>query len=319
MTGVFLVIAVYQLFTYITRMRLIREGLKKMYTSLSGAAKVRNESSDEVRRLYGTVLKKGWLVKMDEKLQYSGLLRKYRFLSTEFFIVCLFAIMAVSWFMAAAITGTWYVGLAGAVASYVLVMVYVDHLCDNKYRSTSEQMLSFINIVSSMACASDDLVDILDRTALEMKEPLRTALMDACTKAKATGNAAGAFKELEEEIEYPFFKTVIRNLELASRNKSNYADIVDDCRQMLHVSLENEKKRAVIYKNAKKELVSMVIIGILCIFVMVEGLLSISMSGLSGCLSVLMESVPGVASLVFVAVVLLLVFYFILTGNGGRK
>lgn len=60
----------------------------------------------------------------------------------------------------------------------------------------------------------------------------------------------------------------------------------------------------------------MVIIGILCIFVMVEGLLSISMSG---CLSVLMESVPGVASLVFVAVVLLLVFYFILTGNGGRK
>ena len=74
MTGAFLVIAVYQLFTYITRMRLIREGLKKMYTSLSGAAKVRNESSDEVRRLYGTVLKKGWLVKMDEKLQYSGLL-----------------------------------------------------------------------------------------------------------------------------------------------------------------------------------------------------------------------------------------------------
>lgn len=307
-----LVVSLYLLFSYIGHKQLIKRGLWSMYTTVNGLAENRKKSERELRDLYGSISRKNRLDKLEDTLRYSGLKRKYKFLTTELMLTLIIAALAAVFLLTVTITGKLALGAVGVIVAYMLIMTCLDRLRVRQYKRTGSQMISFINIVSNHARTSDDLMDILERTAVDLSEPLRGAVMECCFKAKRTGKGAEALKELEDNIEYPFFKTIIRNLEIASRNRADYEDIIDDCRQLLQTNLEKEKELALIYDKARSELLALSAVGAVCIYILAAGIVGV---GFMAFIKSMMTNAVGMVIAVYTASVLLLGVYFAFSGN----
>lgn len=309
-------IGMYFLFEYIERMHLIKNGVGRVYAELNNISKYRQEEAESYRELYGNRLNTGILARLDEKLIYSNLFRKYSFLSTELFVICMLAALTAAFILTMLLFRAWHITLISVLAVYLVIMTWLDKLCAIQYKRTGSQMISFINVVSNYAGTTDDLINILDKTASEMAEPLRSAIYDCCERARRTGDTSEALKQLEETIEYPFFKTVIRNLELASRNEANYMEIVNDCREMLQNNLDNEKELEDIYRNGSIELVLVLVLGAGCIYVLIEGLLNIRLAEF---FKELKSSALGVVTIIYSIIVVFAGLYNAFIKDGGAR
>lgn len=317
-TLIILGVGVYYLFAYIDRLHVVQSGLHKMYSGLRDLARNREAEEDAYRELYGKHLRENWVTRFDSLLHYSGLFRKYKFLSTEIVIILMVLILGVVFFGSFVIfdgLNGWYYILVAELVTYLIIMSWLNNMRMKEYRKCGKQMLSFVNIVSNYASTTDDLINILERAAYGLDEPLRTVINEAYIKARSTGNTSEALKQLEYSLEYPFFKTVIRNLELASRNEANYSVIVNECREMLQNNLENEKELEIIYRNGRIKLVGTVAAGMGCIFILATGILGMDVLEL---INSMRSSVIGTLIMVYAIVVSFLGLYHAFIDGEGR-
>lgn len=304
-------IGMYFLFSYVDRLKPARSGFERFYEGINDITHGRQIRAAEGRALYG-VQQDNWVTRLDRRLHYSGLCRRYRRLSTELFLVAAVLVLAVSLLVGLMIFDKWYWAFLGAFMVYLIIQAGLNRLCRIQYTGCGRQMLSFVNLVANHAASSDDLINVLERTAFELNEPLRGIILECCMGAKASGNVSEALKLLEDSVEYPFFKTVIRNLELAARNEANYSEIINECRILLQNNLENEKELEVIYQNGRNEFIGTIVAGIISIYVLATGILRMGMGVL---LERLMSTAFGIFIIIYAVVIVFLGFYHVLAGG----
>lgn len=116
-------------------------------------------------------------------------------------------------------------------------------------------------------------MSILEKSIPVITGPLKDAVFFAVTQSKSSGNSPEVLRQLEDSIEHPFFKKLVRNLELSSRHSANYKDIITECRSQLDEATRNARMLEEIYRNGRHDIIVLIICGVLCVVMALIGIL----------------------------------------------
>jgi hypothetical protein len=120
-----------------------------------------------------------------------------------------------------------------------------------------------------------------------------------------------AISELQENIEYEMFQTLVQNLYIASKFESNYIEIIRESRDMLQTHLRDMKERKEIYREGRIQIIVLLLCGGLCCAMLG------SAAGIEGGLiEYLLSSFSGIIVLaLLVIIVLICLFLAFVKGN----
>lgn len=262
-----LFIAAYNLFIYFKQHVQLKKTMLKIYDRLSKQEQDRIREERNIRDMHGIGLKKDWLTKLDEELGYSGIKDKFKWLTTEIYVIIIAVLIVI-----AAVIGTLVsnalVGICLGLLMIVISKVVISVMSNSRDKQTEAIMLQFMNIVDNFSKLSDDLIYILERSSKYIDEPLSSQIYDAVIEAKNTGDSLTALEQLQDKVRNKHFKVLIRNLEVSSRLETNYSDIIEDCRNVFHAYIKAEKEKRDIRMSGVTEIAVMVILGIACVIMM---------------------------------------------------
>jgi len=308
---------VYRTFKYIAGRKLIKNSIATMYERINSSGKKREESEKAIRQMYGNYAKKGLINHIDENIRYSGLQDKFPLLTTELFLVGEIVVLAAAFLSASVLSGSI---LKGAAVTALLVFgmeLYFNGHRQRCYNRVEDELLPFINSIDAYAASTDDIISIFEKSLPVLNGPLKDAVYKAVEQSKRTGNCSEVLRNLEDSIEHPFFKKLIRNLEISSRNNANYREITAQCRKLLSEQLDNSKKLAQIYREAKIRLAIIMLCALVCLWMMAQTMLGMSLIDM---FSMFSESFAGCCLIAMIAGTLMFTAYFVFVkGISGKN
>lgn len=251
-------------FKYHSRMQ---KTLQSIYTQMSESERARAESERQQRDIHGEGIKHDMLSNLDEELSYSGIKDRFRWMTTELYIVIVLLTTALGTIIATA-TGGFIIGSIVAFAIVALFKLAISLMASSRERKIEEQMLQFMNIIENFSRTSDDIIDILEKTARYIDNPLSSHIRNAVHEARGTGDSELALQDLQDSVKNKYFKVLIRNLDTTSKLENNYADIIEDCRNVFHSYIKSQKEKRSIRKNGVIEILAMIVIGFICSYML---------------------------------------------------
>ena len=305
-------------FMYIDRKKLIKNGLINMYGKINSSAKKRKTSETELRQMYGDYSHRGLISHIDENIRYSGIQLKYTWLTTELYLVITATVLTMLFIPVSVVGGGIIYGAVSVVALILAAEIYFNIQRRDRYNRVEDELLPLINSIDAYAGATDDIITIFEKTVPVLTGPLKEAVYSAVSRSKQTGSCSEVLRDLEDSIEHPFFKKLIRNLEISSRHSANYKDIITECRYQLDEATGNAKKLEKIYRDGKFDILAVVICGIVCVLLALVGILDYAVEGF---FIQMWRTVPGQIILILCAASLLISFYiaFIASQRRGHE
>lgn len=270
---------VYASYRYIVDGRIVKNSLISMYEKINLSGSNRKASEQMIRKMYGSYGRKGLLSHIDDNLRYSGIQANYPIVTTELYLTVLVIISVVMFLLISIMSGSMIYGAAAIALMLFITELYFNGRRRSRYIRVEDELLPLINSIDAYAGATDDLINILERSVPVLTGPLKNAILSAVSASKRTGNSSEVLRQLEDSIEHPFFKKLIRNLEISSRHSANYKDIITECRYQLDEATGNEKKLEKIYKDGRYEIIVIIICGIACVLIALVGVLSYDIKG----------------------------------------
>lgn len=258
----YLVYSVLNYFKYYSRMK---STILSIYTKMDEQEKQRAEVERQQRDIHGEGIKRDFLAKIDEELNYSELKTKFRWLTTEIYLLLVIVITMLATTISIVNLGV-TVGISIGIVVFMLLRVSITLLAMRVNAKTEAQMIQFMNIVDNFAKTSDDIITVFERASRYVPGTLGNQIYDAVISARNTGDTLLALRELQDNVQNKHFKSLIRNLEIASRYETNYSAIVEDCREIFHNYIKAEKEKRTIRLNGLGEICSMLICGAFCLY-----------------------------------------------------
>lgn len=254
----------------------LRKGIEAVYNRMEKASSDREENEKQIRVMYGDVKANGLLNKLEIDFRYAGIIKgKVTFeLVSLVAMIVIVSVIVVTWIT----TGNGYLTIMSCVMLILIAKITVDNMVGARYRKIDKELLSFINAISNYCLVGDNLLDILDKAANSMSGIIRNEVNSAVNVIRVKGETSVVLKELEVNNPHPFFKTLIRNLEIASRNKANYLEVVDGCRHMLEITRENEKQLSRVKSDSRVTLLVLSMAGLTGIYMISVWLLNMQFS-----------------------------------------
>lgn len=251
-------------FKYYSR---VQKRIKSLYSQMSEQEKLRAEEERHQRDIYGEGKKTDFLASIDERLAYSGLKDKLRWLTTEVYILSVLLISVVCGTVVVVTRGL-ILGLLTTILIILGFELFISLLISIRNKRTEAIMLQFMNIVDNFSKTSDDLISILEKSSRYIEDPLGSQIYDAVIAARHSGDTMTALQELQDNVKNKHFKVLIRNLEISSRYETNYSEIIEDCREVFHSYIKSEKEKQNIRLNGVMEIGIMLLCGYLCAVLM---------------------------------------------------
>lgn len=290
---------------------LIEKGLINIAERFNKLSRKREYDEQVVRQLYGDSKPKGLLNMIEKDLRYAGLLRG---ISLELLLTLYLGVLMI--LFVAIYTGTH--SLFSALFVPILVVFIVKMMINvsirRRYTAIDKSFSSLLDTILSYCLVTDNLTKILEGTGLTLRGIVGDELLWAVNKIKRGGGSSDVLKELEINSPHRLFKTLIRNLEIASRNQANYSSVVDSLREMYVVIEENEKQLAVKRHSVQLATGCIAVCGIVCVVLVATGILGI---GTNDILAQLANSTIGLIDLIWLTIMLGITLVFIFGGKGG--
>lgn len=305
-------ISAVKIIRYVQSGSLIRKGMMQVYNRVNRITIERENNEKEIRQIYGNSKQKGLLNKFEQTLRYSGLLRGA--ITFEVVIILLACVELVAFMCAWMMTKNIYQTVVTPVAIWLVINVAVNNVAGLRYKNIDKEMLPMLNMVSSYCLITDNLVKILEGTANNVGGTIGKELSWAVNKIKTGSPCSDVLKELEINSPHQLFKTLIRNLEMASRNSSNYIDVVEELREMLEIVRENEKKMEIERRNGRITVLMLVVSGLVCIAFISEGIANVPLNKI---ISVMTNDSVGTAILIYLTVVAGASLVYAISDKGG--
>ena len=261
---VFLVYSVLNYFRDYSRMR---QRWIHLRSQLSEAEKERAHNERILREIQGESTKRDFLSRVDEELAYTGIKIKFRWLSTELFIIMSVIIILVVTTLVTVIGGI-LPGLVAGVLTLFVIRLGLLILVNIRNSQTELVMLQLMNIMQNLSKSSDSLISVLERSSRYIDEPLSSQIYQAVIEARNTSDTYEALKALQDGVKNKHFKMLIRNLEISSRYESNYADVIQDCSIIFHNYIKAEKEKNNIRSDGAVQIITMIIVGIITTYSM---------------------------------------------------
>ncbi len=312
-----LLAAMYALMRYIGQNNMLRESMEELYARINSLSGSRENIAAELKALYGTMGRKGFIAHIQDNLEYSGIDLRINGMTPELYIVIMAVISSILFAVLCMVSGRWYVGAAGVLILWTASEYIFSKLRDYRYRKEEEQLLALVNCIENCAAESDDIIYILERSGSMVEGPVRDELIRAAAKVKSGVQGGIAIGGLEHRIEHDFFRTLIRNLEISSRNNANYREITAQCRTLLAGQLDNSRRLDEIYRDARIRLATILAGSAACLGIMAQAVLG---TGVYGLFRMMAESVIGRGIIFAVCLTFLCIIYFaFIKGKRGMR
>lgn len=306
----------YRAMLYVQKTNSIKLTVNELYDRVNSLSGCREEVGRKLAALYGNMGRRGPIAHISDNIEYSGVGSILPGLTPELYMLIMLMLSVAAYVLTGFISGNIYYGIPAAAVPWVAGEIFFSLLRNYRYRREEEQLLTLVNSIESCAAESDDIIYILEKAATMTAGPIHDELWHTVTMVKSGLQGAVALGQLESRIEHAFFKTLIRNLEISSRNNANYREITMQCRSLLTEQLDNTKKLEEIYREARIRLIVIFLCAIVCLEIMAR-----TMSGMSlkGMLLMFSRSAIGCCLIAMMLGTLLMTAYFILAKGGGRR
>ena len=202
-------------------------------------------------------------------------------------------------------TGIWIFGILGVGITGLSLYLLLYFLAGKNYQRTEKSLTTFLNLLENYSITSDDLINIFYKVAINMEEPVQSALYECYAEATSTGDIQTAMQNLEKKVEHEKFREIIRNLEICSRYEANYAEIIKDSRGLIQEYTAYSQERKSIINNARVEIV-MIVACCGLVFWMVDDFST------KGILAVLLGTTVGNVLLLYCAAMVLFAFWMVI-------
>ena len=302
-------------FVYIRDKSLVKKSLFTMRERINASGEVRKIIERHVYQMYGRRERKGLLNHIDDNLRYSGIQLKHSWLTTELYLVMSTVILTAVFLLVSVIGGSMAYGMVCVSALVLAAELYFNSQRRGRYNRIEEELLPFLNSIDAYAGATDDLISIFEKSVPVLNGPLKAAVYSAVLQSKQTGNCSEVLRNLENNIEHPFFKKLVRNLEMSSRHSANYKDIITECRFQLDEATSNAKKLEKIYKDGKLDIILVIICGMACVVLALMGILDYAVKDF---FIQMWGTVPGKIIIMLCAASLLISFYIAFVSSQKR-
>ena len=264
---VLLIFGVYAILESAALITLAKKNFNKIMRDLHDKNEKRVVQAEVERRQYGAVSRgeDGAAVRffnmIDDKLVYSGLMVKYPWLSASTYII-ITMIVSLLVLLLGILIGGFVVGFIFLLIAMFGPYILISNMAYKNYIATERQLVFFIDLVSSNASASSDLLTILESIAIRVSNPIEDALYRAVATAKLSGSSGEGIYQLVREIEYPLFKEFIRNLEICGKQDADYRNVAKDFAKQAEVQLKAIERQRAIFANARSEVILMMVMGV---------------------------------------------------------
>lgn len=255
---------------YIIDHNTLKRLYSNIYKQMSESEKNRLSMSEKDKIRYGETDKKDLMHKMDKLIEYSGLKNKFSFLSTEIILFTYITVFAVSIIVSYIATKNVIYGIIFDILFLITTIGTLIYLDNKQYKDIKKQAIKFINIIQNFASTSNDIISILERTAGYMDDPLQSLLIRCVAEARNSGDREHALSKLQDSIQNEYFKELIRALRIGANYEANYFEIIEDSRSAVQQSLKFEEEKESIRNTGRFEMISLLVVGALCIYLGVD-------------------------------------------------
>lgn len=302
---VFVWLGTYLGFDFLKNHKVLKVAAQNVYEKTKQREEKRTQEQEQLRLEEGMQEKTDLLYRLDMLLIYSNLKRWIPFINTEIFIGMAILAAAAAYLTTNQITGVWIFGLLAAGGVLLCFYLLLYFLAGLNYQRTEKSLTTFLNLLENYSIASDDLIHIFNKVAINMEDPVQTALYECYAEATSTGDAQTAMRNLQKRIEHEKFKDLVRNLEICSRYEANYAEIIKDSRSLIQEYTAYSQERKSIINSARAEIV-MIVACCGLVFWMVDDFTT------QGIMKVLLGNTIGNVLLLYCAGIVLAAFWMVI-------
>lgn len=287
------------LFLWIRRESILGQLWRMAYGSLEAAAAKRVQ--DNRRSLQLLRGKRTFWQRMEQRLLYSGVTRRFPFLTPELWILGNLMGGAAAYFLALLLGAAWHRALLAAGGIWLLVHAVLNQRMSRNYNNTDENLMKFLDFLGNYSITSGEITAVLGQVSPYVGEPLR-GVLDACYyEAQTSGDTSVALLSMAEKLQHPKFRELVRNLEVSLRYSADLKVLVSQSRRSLREYARMRQERKALIREAW---INILILGAMTVVILkaMESLVGIPLS------EIMFHTLPGIGCLTVIGVILLL-FY----------
>ncbi len=247
--------------------------------------------------------------RMEQELAYSGLKRRFGFLTAENWIVGNLMLVSLMCLLMQ-ICG---MGFRGGFAVTVVVLgvekLVLMVLKTAESRRVEGNLLKFLDFLGNYSITAGEVTGVFWQVSRYVEEPLKNALEQCYFEAQTTGDAGLALLSMAEGVEHPLFKELVRNMEVSIRYSADFTALVNTSRRTVRDYLRSGTERKGMLREAGINLA--LLLGLSgFILLTVDGLIEVSIW------QILFFTLPGRIGLGVLGVIFLLFARQIYRANG---
>lgn len=216
--------------------------IHKAYENLELAAEKR--IADNRNGILLLKKRKGILYRLEKQLIYSGLTRKIPKLTPELWIVLHLAISAILYTAATIWQGKWWFGLLVIFIFESFISFLLNLLISQNYNAVDDELLKFLDFLGNYSITSGEVTVILKQISGYLEEPLKSVLETCYYEAQTSGDTSLALLSMQEKIQHPKFRELVRNMEISMRYSADFTVLVSQSRKSVreHMRMRQEQK-----------------------------------------------------------------------------
>lgn len=276
------------------------KGLQKLYQrTKSGMEDATRKRLLQSRQNLSLLQKEeGFWLALERQLCYSGMRRRFPFLSAELFVL-LTVMTGMACFLVGMLLGGFLGGLLGlglVLAAEVFVIMLGKA---SETHAVNENLMKMLDFLGNYSVTAGDVTAVFGQISKYLEEPLQSALDQCCVEAQTTGDVGLALLSLADKIEHPQFKELVRNIEVSSRHSADFSVLVSYGRRSVREYLKSCRERKSLLREAGINMALLLGMSLFSLLT-VNGLLEVSVW------TILFHTIPGWIALGIVAGIALL-------------
>lgn len=258
----------YQFLYLLKQQEVIRRAWEKSIKVLDAKNQSRKKLEKQSSNLYGDMERKTVFAKIDALLSYSGLYTRFPKLTAE---KCMASVLIGScmegiilWF---ALSSLWK-SLFIVLLTLIVIVECLNILCAVRRKRIDGEVIHCIDMMEMGAQTSTEVIQILRKSAVKVREPLRSELLSTVVDAENCGNSSQAIRRLCNRIDNKYLKDILLNLDICSKFKANYQDVLRAGKRIVKQDVANREEIKKLYINTSRFIVFIIGIGLLCLMSM---------------------------------------------------
>lgn len=228
----------------------------------------RKKAEEERYIREGNIDEKSFLYKLDLIISKSGIQRKISFINTEIFILLVVIMMAIAIAVVTYITRNGFYGVITGTLVLFLVVCIMFYLVSRNEKILDENVLQFADMLEGYSAVSDDIVDIFERCAEYLDEPLKSAIKHCVAESRIDGNIKLALQRMRIRLGHRKLNEMLVNIEECSLNNADYRAVITRLKNSIGIYISEREERSKMARDAKVNMLIMLGVLVISMYVM---------------------------------------------------